>query len=616
MRAYRVHALSFVVASRGEDVVGPDSIRQLVEGGTLNDDTLVFFPYKTEQGRRHKGWHGAHRRWADCRDEFAGGELSQVHRRPNMPLKVWHEGDVQPSDIQQGLLGDCYLMAACASIALLPPEYLVHDLIIDCSDVGLFGVKFYFAGRWMSVAIDDRFPCIISGGVVRPCFAQPSSDGALWTCIIEKAFAKLMGSFEALIGGAAVDAQNYLCAGDVETRELDGGISLDDFVSTADSSAKRSMKRQTEKEMKEDAAERIWLELSSRIKLPRDRSASAIRIDGREGTSAAVFFSCAVASGRVSAATTLGLNTQHQYSILGAIELASGERIIELRDPHGKCQWNGAYCTNDTARWTSAVKREILGSSRLSVPESGSFFMTWSDFKSIFTEIGICSAFPKGKGERMERRVSVLGSWQAGSSAGGKCGRETFKFNPAFSLRLRDGRTGRGKRRFVSDERVRVKVTLSQPDTRPSLQQWEDMYLYCVTASTYRRLTAPRTVISGIESSKRNIRDGAHLGLVAGCSRGSSLSQLSPSVIRTYQSGCARSPQRCGSTDGLDGLNWTSIHRKPTFLWHVRGPPASAALPMLNMAGRTTGLAALLGLGTAGTSASRCTLALTSSCLL
>ena len=517
---------NFVVADRAEDVVGPDSIRQLVEDGTLNDDTLVFFPYKNEQGRRHIGWHGTYRRWAECRHEFAGGERSQDHRRPSVPLKVWHEGDVQPSDIKQGLLGDCYLMAACASIALLPPEYLVHDLIIDCSDVGLFGVKFYFAGRWMSVAIDDRFPCIISGGVVRPCFAQPSSDGALWTCIIEKAFAKLMGSFEALIGGEAVDAQNYLCAGDVETRELDGGISLDDdCLSTADSPTTRtsSTKRLMETELKKDAAERVWMELCTRVPLPRDRSASSIAFDRREGTVAAAFFSCAVATGRISAATTSGLNTQHQYSILGAIELASGERIIELHDPHGKCQWNGAYCATDTARWTSAAKREILGSSRMSVPESGCAFMTWSDFKSLFKEIGICSAFPQVKGEGMERRISVLGSWQAGVSAGGKCGHETFKFNPAFSLRLRDGHTGRGKRRASGDERVRAKVTLSQPDTRPMLQQprdtragacdrasWEDMYLYCLTASTYRRLTAPRTVIPGItQSSKRSIRDGA-----------------------------------------------------------------------------------------------------------
>ena len=112
----------YCAASRGEDVVGSDSIRQLVKDGTLNDDTLVFFPYKTEHGRRHPGWHGTHRRWAECRREFVGGELPPDN---TAKLKVWHNGDVQPSDIKQGLLGDCYLMAACASIALLPAWILL-----------------------------------------------------------------------------------------------------------------------------------------------------------------------------------------------------------------------------------------------------------------------------------------------------------------------------------------------------------------------------------------------------------------------------------------------------------------------------------------------------------
>ena len=119
------------------------------------------------------------------------------------------------------------------------------------------------------------------------------------------------------------------------------------------------------------------------------------------------------------------------------------------------------------------------------------------------------------------RRESVLGRFDAHSS-GGKHGLATFKFNPAFSLRmLARKRSSRGKRHVVSDERVRVKVTLSQPDTRPItrsdaagggaydlLPAWEDMYLYCLTASTYRKLTAPRTVASGTESSKQSIRAG------------------------------------------------------------------------------------------------------------
>ena len=38
---------------------------------------------------------------------------------------------------------------------------LVKDLLIESgADIGLFGVKLWVRGRWRTLVLDDRFPCI------------------------------------------------------------------------------------------------------------------------------------------------------------------------------------------------------------------------------------------------------------------------------------------------------------------------------------------------------------------------------------------------------------------------------------------------------------------------
>ena len=47
---------------------------------------------------------------------------------------------------------------------------------------------------WKVVLVDDRLPCGADG---KPCFGHNPSEGVLWAAIVEKALAKLLGSYEA-----------------------------------------------------------------------------------------------------------------------------------------------------------------------------------------------------------------------------------------------------------------------------------------------------------------------------------------------------------------------------------------------------------------------------------
>ena len=274
------------------------------------------------------------RRWGECGHEFAGDFGSKQQRSARSAVSLWADDEsIDPDDIMQGRLGDCYFLAACADLAAteaVPAEDgdegvsdpLVRDLIIEEGlDVGVLGVKFYVMGRWVSLLIDDLFPTTVQGGVVTLCGCQLSSQGEMWPAVLEKAFAKLHGSFEALDGGHSDDALNYLCGGHCKKFDL----------TVADS--------------EHGGADAVWEQLVEEAPLAHPERAS--------------FLSCSVKPG-VSAeeAKARGLFAQHAYSLLGVLETSSGLRLLKLRNPHGGTEWNGAF-SDGAPEWTAALKAEV-----------------------------------------------------------------------------------------------------------------------------------------------------------------------------------------------------------------------------------------------------------------
>jgi hypothetical protein len=65
-------------------------------------------------------------------------------------------------------------------------------------------------GEWVPVVVDDWIPCEARG---KPAFATSRKGNELWVSILEKAYAKLHGSYEALEGGQVQDALVDLTGG-------------------------------------------------------------------------------------------------------------------------------------------------------------------------------------------------------------------------------------------------------------------------------------------------------------------------------------------------------------------------------------------------------------------
>ena len=80
---------------------------------------------------------------------------------------------------------------------------LVERLFLtkEISKLGVYRVKLCKNGEWLSITIDDYFPCYPMGG---PVFSRNETN-EIWVLILEKAYAKLHGNYYLLRGGSVAE---------------------------------------------------------------------------------------------------------------------------------------------------------------------------------------------------------------------------------------------------------------------------------------------------------------------------------------------------------------------------------------------------------------------------
>ena len=105
------------------------------------------------------------------------------------------------------------MMSAASSLAEIP-ERLEKVFKSDdihstngISNSGIYALNFYALMMPVTVTIDDRLPFEYEGN---PFFAKPGYDKSVWGPLLEKAFAKFHGSYEALAWGSPLNALNTL----------------------------------------------------------------------------------------------------------------------------------------------------------------------------------------------------------------------------------------------------------------------------------------------------------------------------------------------------------------------------------------------------------------------
>ncbi|XP_058843257.1 calpain-3 isoform X9 [Acipenser ruthenus] len=303
-------------------------------------------------------------------------------------------GGANRTDICQGDLGDCWFLAAIACLTLnekllyrvIPPDQSFTE-----NYAGIFHFQFWRYGDWVDVVIDDRIPTLNNQLV----FTKSAERNEFWSALLEKAYAKLHGSYEALKGGNTTEAMEDFTGGVTEFFEM------------------KEAPKEFFKIMKKALEKGALMGCSIDSLVP-------VRFETRTGT---------------------GLVKGHAYSVTGVEDIQHKEtrvRLVRLRNPWGQVEWNGPWSDN-SKEWATIEKHEKERLQQQSA-EDGEFWMAFEDFKKNFTKIEICNLTPDSLEEDKLHKWTVSvneGRWVRGCSAGG-CRNypDTFWTNPQYRLRL------------------------------------------------------------------------------------------------------------------------------------------------------------------------------------
>jgi hypothetical protein len=118
--------------------------------------------------------------------------------------------------LSQGALGDAWFLGALATVATRPE--LLDGLSYD-HDTAEFRCRFFKDGAWRTVLVDDRVPCFAESSV--PVFACATAGSDNWVALVEKAYAKLHGCYQALEGGTLLQGMVDLTGGAPERIDVE-----------------------------------------------------------------------------------------------------------------------------------------------------------------------------------------------------------------------------------------------------------------------------------------------------------------------------------------------------------------------------------------------------------
>lgn len=305
-------------------------------------------------------------------------------------------------DVVQGSVGNCWMVAAAANLTLhdeLFYRVVPEDQSFEQDYAGIFHFRIWKANRWIDVVVDDRLPTL-DGSLI---FMKSRSGNEFWSALLEKAYAKLHGSYEALSGGSACEAMEDFTGGVTESIDL------------------------------KNPPKQLFL----------------LMLKAYERSS---LMSCSIPVGAIpEEKLASGLVAGHAYSIT-AVRLVYIERLkgrmplIRLRNPWGDdTEWRGAW-SDQSREWAlvSAEERENIG---LTFDNDGEFWMSERDFLREFHFLEICNLGPDSLDQEVlsdtskkKWEVSIFeGSWVRGATAGG-CRNylDTFWVNPQYFISLED----------------------------------------------------------------------------------------------------------------------------------------------------------------------------------
>ncbi|KAK7078295.1 Calpain-1 catalytic subunit, partial [Halocaridina rubra] len=404
-----------------------------------------------------------------------------VWKRPHELVKDPHlfvEG-ASRFDIQQGELGDCWLLAAVSNLTQNPRLFHVvvpRDQSMTHYYAGIFHFRFWQYGKWQEVIIDDMLPTYHDQLV----FMHSKTKNEFWCALLEKAYAKLYGSYENLRGGNVSESMVDLTGGVVEMIDLRNppsnlftvmrkayrrGALMGCAIETENPNIGTeailpnglimrhaySVTRVTAVDIS-SAAPKLKAIPNGNQPLQASNIRGALGSVGKSllGTASPAGVKSTADGGVSQLAKSLASLTNFN---LNMVFPGGKAELVRLHNPWGnEAEWTGSW-SDKSPEWGTITpeEKQRLG---LTFDDDGEFWMSFQDFIGNFTTLEICDVTPEvfdlgdeddeesNTSENIIKRWQMVmyeGAWVSHHTAGG-CRNfiDTFASNPQYTVVLED----------------------------------------------------------------------------------------------------------------------------------------------------------------------------------
>ncbi|NXM36603.1 CAN14 protein, partial [Oxyruncus cristatus] len=309
-----------------------------------------------------------------------------LHKSP-----VFYAANRKQLDLCQGLVENCWFLAALEALTFhqdILAAVVPQNQSFERKYAGIFHFRFWHFGEWVDVVVDDLLPVNEAGELV---FVSSVYKNVFWGALLEKAYAKLYGSYEDLQIGQVSEA-------------------LVDFTGGVNTRIKLA-----------EAPPDLW-DILTRATYSRS------------------LMGCQTHLGTTKVLKN-GLVAGHAYTVTGIRKVTcqyGPENLVRLRNPWGKIEWKGDW-SDSSYKWELlSPKEKILLRKK---KEDGEFWMSLRDFKIHFVDLMICKLTPDLMSQEDGKKWMYSlksGRWVKGSTAGGSLGfcNGNFWMNPQYWLNV------------------------------------------------------------------------------------------------------------------------------------------------------------------------------------
>ncbi|NXV84240.1 CAN14 protein, partial [Atlantisia rogersi] len=321
-----------------------------------------------------------------------------LHRSP-----IFYAANRKQLDLCQGLVGNCWFLAALEALTFhqdILAAVVPQNQSFERNYAGIFHFRFWHFGEWVDVVVDDRLPVNEEGELV---FVSSVYKNVFWGALLEKAYAKLYGSYEDLQIGQVSEA----------LVDFTGGVNIRIKLAAAPPD--------------------LWDILT--------RATYSRSLMGCQTHLGVYFLSVSLPCIQATKVLKNGLVAGHAYTVTGIRKVTcqyGPENLVRLRNPWGKIEWKGDW-SDSSYKWELLSPKEMILLRKKK--EDGEFWMSLQDFKIHFVDLVICKLTPdlmsREDGKKWMYSLKS-GRWVKGSTAGGSQGfcNGTFWMNPQYWLNV------------------------------------------------------------------------------------------------------------------------------------------------------------------------------------